>query len=485
MRDRTATVRESASGPGATALLLVRVVALALAASMILSAVLPNSHAAYAQNIPVKITVSKGGSTAGSPYYTIKVKVTNPKDSGYSIQSVSLSLAGQEISKHKAPKGWMATAAATTAAEKSQKDEVSFSAKAPLRSGAAATFEIGSPSPIYAFKWSVLGKGNKDNNSSSSYFDSGTKSTNISWPSKDIQRNFKWIFEGEEWTWNPTFSKSLYDYYRNRQRPPTEDYSVYVTDPYDDKLISGLVDKIKEVAAERKWDDWQTINFMISFVQSLPYTSDNVTTPFDEYPRYPIETLVDNGGDCEDTSILTAELITKLGYRAILINPPGHMAVGVSCSDCEGTYYQYGDRNYFYLETTGEGWEIGRVPDEYRQAEANMFPLVARPLITFEWRSELKDYDDYYATYRILVTIKNGGSAAAENLRAWTAFDAAEEEGRVWEQITTDPVDLEADGTYQWEITLSPPRGKYTRLHVQVYGDNFNPVESRSDWFRT
>ena len=218
--------------------------------------------------------------------------------------------------------------------------------------------------------------------------------------------------------------------------------------------------------------------------QSLPYTLDNVTTPVDEYPRYPIETLVDNGGDCEDTSILASELIRKLGYDTVLIHPPEHMAVGVYCKDCQGSYYAFHGRNYYYVETTGENWQIGQLPDEYKGKQAEIFLLVAKPAVTYDWKSSLVEYNKLYATYKIKVTIRNEGSETAKNFRTWVGFDT-KEGGNVWAQIITDAVDLKAGGTYSWDITLSPARNHDTRIHAQVYGDNFKPVESLSKWFKT
>ncbi len=38
-----------------------------------------------------------------------------------------------------------------------------------------------------------------------------------------------------------------------------------------------------------------------------------------EYPRYPVETLVDLVGDCEDTAILYASLVRTLGQGALIV----------------------------------------------------------------------------------------------------------------------------------------------------------------------
>lgn len=123
------------------------------------------------------------------------------------------------------------------------------------------------------------------------------------------------------------------------------------------------------IALEDNLTEEEKINLVITFVQSLLYTVDSVTTSFDEYPRYPLETLIDNGGDCEDTSILTASLLKSMNYDIILIAPPGHMALGVNIDAC-GSSWRYEGERYYYLETTGEGWEIGEYPDDFGDARA-------------------------------------------------------------------------------------------------------------------
>ena len=84
------------------------------------------------------------------------------------------------------------------------------------------------------------------------------------------------------------------------------------------------------------------MNFVMAFVQSLPDTIDKGTTPYDEYPRYPVETLFARGGDCEDTPILVAALLDRLGYDVALLvlENAQHMAVGVSITDTYESYYE-------------------------------------------------------------------------------------------------------------------------------------------------
>jgi len=148
-------------------------------------------------------------------------------------------------------------------------------------------------------------------------------------------------------------------------------------DPMDDSYIDDMVQEIDKAATEKHFTEVQKLNFVIAFVQSLPYTVDIETKPYDEYPRYPIETLFDRGGDCEDTSILVAALLDRLGYDVALLHLKNakHMAVGVSVPSTYGSYYEYEGKKYFYLETTGEGWEVGQIPPSITDTHAHIYPL--------------------------------------------------------------------------------------------------------------
>ena len=103
----------------------------------------------------------------------------------------------------------------------------------------------------------------------------------------------------------------------------------------------------------------------------------SVTTEWNEYPRYPLETLFDRGGDCEDTSILVAALLDRMGYDIclLILSKANHCAVGVSLDGVTGSYYNHDGKKYYYLETTGEGWEIGDIPSSITETYAYIYPI--------------------------------------------------------------------------------------------------------------
>jgi len=192
-----------------------------------------------------------------------------------------------------------------------------------------------------------------------------------------ISRTYAWNFKGTHYSWKITIPKNLYEYYRAQphERSKLTTYKMYVISEKDKPYLDAMITKLKESGKEKGYTESEVIMNVIAFIQGLPYFKDNVSTVYDEYPRYPIETLVDNGGDCEDTAILTAAFLREMGYGVVLINPPGHMAVGVKCSSCKGTYWTYNDEKYYYLETTGTGFTVGQVPKEYTNTEAKIIPL--------------------------------------------------------------------------------------------------------------
>ena len=188
-----------------------------------------------------------------------------------------------------------------------------------------------------------------------------------------LGRRFIWNFEGEAYTLLVGLSLDVYNTYSNRDRLKWVEMVVEGSG-----IGQPIAEKLNQVAQENNWSRERLANFVISFVQSLPYTADDVATGYDEFKMYAFETLVAGGGDCEDTVILAAGLLRSLNYDLILLNPKGHLALGVS-GQFSGAHYEYNDLRYFYSETTGKGWEIGNIPEAYRSIPVKLYQV---PLLT-------------------------------------------------------------------------------------------------------
>jgi len=201
--------------------------------------------------------------------------------------------------------------------------------------------------------------------------------------------DFAWSYQGSDWTWSLDIPKALYDAYKQvpvstRTRHGFAGYGYLTTT--NDYYLQTICEKLNETAAKEGFDSFEEVSFVLAFVQSLPYTSDSVTTGYDEYPRFPIETLVDGGGDCEDTAILFATFTLIMNYGTVYINPPEHLAVGVLGEDLPGSYFTFNNQRYYYCETTGDGFEIGEIPSEFENEEAKIYEIKKyqqyEPLVT-------------------------------------------------------------------------------------------------------
>lgn len=145
------------------------------------------------------------------------------------------------------------------------------------------------------------------------------------------------------------------------------------------ELVNGTADELATLLYEAAESNGATsenakVEFAVDFVQSLPYAPDSVTAGFNDYTKFMLETLVDLQNDCEDTSILLAAVLESPVFNkdAVLIQPPGHMGVGVWGPELEGARYYHDDRTYAYIETTNPGWSIGDIPEQYRGERAEI-----------------------------------------------------------------------------------------------------------------
>ncbi|MEN6611074.1 MAG: transglutaminase-like domain-containing protein [Methanoregulaceae archaeon] len=302
-----------------------------------------------------------------------------------------------------------------------------------------------------------------------------------------LDRTYTWTYKGTEWSWTGGFAKAGYQYYRNKSHSRESNYAGYALSDYDRQMLQGIVRKFEEAGKEHGYTEYDTIMNIAAFVQSLPYTSDKITTGYDEYPRYPLETLVDGGGDCDDTAILTAALLDELGYGVVLLQLPNHMAVGVKGEDTlSGTYFEYQGSRYYYLETTGTNWDLGEIPGEYANQSAKVLPLVQVPSMEMVCSTKPTGSDAGYFYYRIHCDISNTGVGTARNASLYIAALALSRgEDRVWTPDSTVKLGDYAEGeTGYGEATVQIPRNELSRTKCVLSGDNFDPVTLVSAQFR-
>ena len=206
---------------------------------------------------------------------------------------------------------------------------------------------------------SFVGTGSSDDNDGS--LDYHVSIVKIASP-----KTFSWDFSGHHYDLTVKIYDNEYNDSKNSDTerwPYTYQAASFAT--VDDPVVQKVAGDLSSMASARGFSQLERAKFVLNFVQSINYSYDSESTRAEEYWRFPLETLYDQTGDCEDTSILYAAIMEALGNDAILVILSDHMAVRLSVPGASGGYYAYGSVNYYYCETTGTGWEIGEIPYEF------------------------------------------------------------------------------------------------------------------------
>lgn len=175
-------------------------------------------------------------------------------------------------------------------------------------------------------------------------------------------------------------SKSRYERYRDKEPHPPDESQW-------DKLAAADLPEVRELAVsfyrlhkERCWSTLTQAENVLAFTQSaVEYERDldDQGDPMD-WPKYPIETLMERRGDCKDSAILAVAILKRLGFEVALLFYPSHCALGIGGADgVPGSFVTdpRTDIRYFYGEATAEGWRVGEVPKEYRGLDVEIVPV--------------------------------------------------------------------------------------------------------------
>lgn len=288
---------------------------------------------------------------------------------------------------------------------------------------------------------------------------------------------YSWNYEDVQWSFSVGVPENVYDFYRERTHY-NDDLMHYVLSEYDRQYIREIVKSFRAGGEEWGFSDVDNVFNVVSFVQSLKYVSDESSRGEDEYVRYPIETLVDGMGDCEDVVILAASILHEMGYSVLLVMLPEHLALAVKyAKDFPGTYYEYGGDKYYYLEMTGEGWDLGQIPNQYKTEMAKLIPLANRPVVRLGRCGY--QYDSYYSNvqtvdFKLECNIENIGPGQTQGLSVHVLVKPNERSNAVIAQQVYALQELPEASSATFQMTLPVPRPTQGVLEFRLEGQNFN-----------
>jgi len=169
-------------------------------------------------------------------------------------------------------------------------------------------------------------------------------------------------------------TSSLYEYYRSKDHNlHIYDFAKFVT-PHP---LKPIADDLWSIYS----DDEDFANGVLMIVHQIPYLESGPQ-------KYPVETIVENEGDCDLFSFITASIMKAGGLDVVLLlyETENHMNVGVYLSeepnDARSStvyYYTHDGKRYYVAECTGDdwrhGWRVGECADLLKEASARIITL--------------------------------------------------------------------------------------------------------------
>lgn len=296
---------------------------------------------------------------------------------------------------------------------------------------------------------------------------------------------YRWEYKNVRWAFTMVIPEEAYLYFKAKPRTPGMSYADYALADEDRDTLQGVADQIKSYGVEKGYSDYDNAMNVLTFVQSLPYSKDADSEGISEYPRYPIETLKDGTGDCEDKTILAAALLQKMGIDTVILLLPDHSALGVSVPGASGVGYDYAGTTYYYAETTSGNWKIGVQPDELHGLTVRVVPLEKSPVLGLQLTATSVFGSGQSVAFRTEYTVKNAGPGTARGLALkLRVYDPNAGENHLWEPEQTVRLgDLEEGQTNSGEVTLSVPLGEEGQITCDLTGDNVDTRTVRTEAF--
>jgi transglutaminase-like putative cysteine protease len=205
-------------------------------------------------------------------------------------------------------------------------------------------------------------------------------------PEGYVARSFAWTAKGVPQTCTFLIPWDLYQMYKGRIRNTAAEsyvYGDYVVDPLDDPTIEDYAG----VFWARTDSVEAFVNYALAFVQgAIRYRPDPTRQ---EWPWYPLETLVAGEGDCEDSAVLFVSLLRARGVSSSLAfadtnsdRLPDHVLALVPVSEpwaarlaCSAPLLLFDGVRYAVAETASDGLPIPLGCDPWGLSPEDVFQV--------------------------------------------------------------------------------------------------------------
>lgn len=291
-------------------------------------------------------------------------------------------------------------------------------------------------------------------------------------------RTHTWSFRGQELEWELEIPLSTYEYCTSRAR--TGNYALYIADPLQRPFIKSISEKLQQFCKNRSLGENDCLTAYLRFVQSIDYSQDIDDTGHEAYPKYAIETLIHQQGDCEDGTILLGSLLAERGEEVAVLLLPNvhHMMLGVSLQDDLGSFIEYEGTKYYTIETTHQSWDIGDLPPKYSDTKVEVHIPDNQPVLIHEWNAT----PNPDGAVSIDVHVANFGDAKADNVQVQMQFEKRNGESVSRQQLNCKPLSILPGNSTSLKGTMEVPHNHNLQGVCQVAIGRRLHDKSESEW---
>jgi len=166
-------------------------------------------------------------------------------------------------------------------------------------------------------------------------------------------RQFTWVYDELTWSYETALSYSTYTAFRNLDHSVRginyiEDYARFSTP--NEQYVIDLATDLENMAIQNGYTtELEIAEFIYAFVGAIEYQFDIEGMGQNDYPKYSIEMLWHQSGDCEDAAALYISLVEAIGFDAMLM-------VGLVKINSEEDWGGHAWAVIYIPGHSGEGW---------------------------------------------------------------------------------------------------------------------------------
>jgi hypothetical protein len=254
----------------------------------------------------------------------------------------------------------------------------------------------------------------------------------------------------------------LYDYYKSK------DHTIIMYTEFAKFVTPDALSPIADDLWSIYQDEEAFANGVLMIVHQIPY---NQSGP----QKYPIETMVENEGDCDLFSFIAASIMKAGGLDVILLyyENETHMNLGVHLSEApkearfEVYYLNYSGNPYYIAETTGDTpnwesqWRVGECPEEFKGLSPRIITLEnSEPSSPEQASSSFSELFDSSITFELSSKFTIEGSTimvsgtvtptySSRNVTIYFSLD-----GSSWYPLQSLTINSNGHYAYYWNIQL-------------------------------